>query len=56
VQQQNKDYYFSDEEWSRIIGYGKLPDDRKLPQLNNNPEPGEYYLNKSTGDVERHTN
>lgn len=29
----NKSYYYTPEEWSRSIGYGKVPEERLQPQL-----------------------
>ena len=51
---QTEEYFYTDEEWSRIIGYGALPDERKKPAPSSNLKLAEYHLNKSTGEVEKH--
>jgi predicted acetyltransferase len=48
-----EEYFYTDEEWSRSIGYGVLPDERKKAVANDNPKLVEYQLNKSTGELEK---
>ena len=50
----NKDYYYTEQEWAKMVGYGPVPADRKqtLEQHWN----GEQQLNKSTGEVEVYYN
>tara|TARA_R110000868_G_scaffold406624_1_gene687206 strand:- start:523 stop:741 length:219 start_codon:yes stop_codon:yes gene_type:complete len=36
----NKSYYYTPEEWSRSIGYGKVPEERLQPQpMTDEPYP-----------------
>ena len=39
-QMKNKSYYYTPEEWSRSIGYGKVPEERLQPQtMTDEPYP-----------------
>ena len=46
----NKDYYYTEQEWAKVVGYGSVPTERQ-PQPNQHWN-GEQQLNKSTGQVE----
>lgn len=48
----DKDYYFTDAEWARTIGYGAVPLERQFPKISEEHWNGEQQLNKSTGEVE----
>ena len=52
----NNNYYFTETEWSRTVGYGSLPEERQRPTLNEEHQNGEQQLNKSTGEVEVYYN
>lgn len=52
----DKEYYYTDQEWSKIIGYGSVPVDRLQPAANDAHWNGEQQLNKSTGQVEVYYN
>ena len=45
-----ENYYYTEQEWAKMVGYGTVPTDRQLP--NDNHWNGEQQLNKSTGEVE----
>jgi len=47
----DKDYYFTDIEWARTVGYGSVPPERQISKSNEHWN-GEQQLNKSTGQVE----
>jgi hypothetical protein len=46
----NKDYYYTEQEWAKVVGYGSVPVERHL--TNEQHWNGEQQLNKSTGQVE----
>jgi len=50
----NKDYYYTEQEWAKLVGYGGVPAERQstIEQHWN----GEQQLNKSTGQVEVYYN
>jgi hypothetical protein len=48
----DKDYYFTDVEWARTVGYGSVPLERQVSKINEGHWNGEQQLNKSTGQVE----
>ena len=48
----DKDYYFTDIEWARTVGYGEVPPERQVLKINEQHWNGEQQLNKSTGQVE----
>ena len=48
----DKDYYFTDIEWARTVGYGEVPSERQVSKINEQHWKGEQQLNKSTGQVE----
>ena len=39
-------------EWDRSVGYGLVPDDKKIPEFEEQHWNGEQQLNKVTGQVE----
>jgi len=39
-------------EWDRSVGYGSVPDDKKIPEISEQHWNGEQQLNKVTGQVE----
>jgi hypothetical protein len=39
-------------EWDRSVGYGLVPDDKKIPEFEKQHWNGEQQLNKVTGQVE----
>ena len=47
----NKDYYFTEIEWARTVGYGSVPPERQISKSDEHWN-GEQQLNKSTGQVE----
>jgi len=47
----NSDYYFTDIEWARTVGYSEVPPERQISKSNEHWN-GEQQLNKSTGQVE----
>ena len=47
----DKDYYFTEIEWARTVGYGSVPPERQISKSNEHWN-GEQQLNKSTGQVE----
>ena len=48
----DKDYYFTEIEWARTVGYGSVPPERQVSKINKQHWNGEQQLNKSTGQVE----
>ena len=52
----NKDYYYTEQEWAKLVGYGAVPADRQQPKLDEGHWNGEQQLNKSTGQVEVYYN
>jgi len=48
----NKNYYYTEQEWAKIVGYGALPADRQKPIIDEQHWNGEQRLNKTTGEVE----
>ena len=48
----NKDYYFTEIEWARTVGYGTVPPEREIAKINEQHWNGEQQLNKVTGQVE----
>jgi len=48
----DKDYYFTDIEWARTVGYGDVPVERQISKIKKQHWNGEQQLNKSTGEVE----
>ena len=50
----NKDYYYTEQEWAKMVGYGTVPTDRQQPK--DEHWNGEQQLNKSTGQVEVYYN
>ena len=48
----DKDYYYTEQEWAKMVGYGSVPADRQQPKLDASHWNGEQQLNKSTGEVE----
>ena len=48
----DKDYYFTEIEWARTVGYGSVPPERQVSKINEQHWNGEQQLNKVTGQVE----
>lgn len=48
----DKDYYYTEQEWAKMVGYRSVPPERQQPKLNEQHWNGEQQLNKSTGQVE----
>ncbi len=48
----DKDYYFTEIEWARTVGYGSVQPERQVSNINEPHWNGEQQLNKSTGEVE----
>jgi hypothetical protein len=48
----DKDYYYTEQEWAKMVGYGTVPAERQQPKPNEQHWNGEQQLNKSTGEVE----
>ena len=46
----NKEYYYTEQEWAKMVGYGSVPSDRQS-QVEQHWN-GEQQLNKSTGKIE----
>jgi len=46
----DKDYYYTEQEWAKMVGYGTVPTERQT--TNEQHWNGEQQLNKSTGEVE----
>ena len=51
----NKDYYYTEQEWAKVVGYGEVPAKRQAPKEDQHWN-GEQQLNKSTGQVEVYYN
>ena len=47
----DKDYYYTEQEWAKMVGYGNVPTDRQT-LIADKHWNGEQQLNKSTGEVE----
>ena len=47
----NKDYYYTEQEWAKVVGYGEVPVERQQPKEDQHWN-SEQQLNKSTGQVE----
>jgi hypothetical protein len=45
-----ENYYYTEQEWAKMVGYGSVPSERQRPQESH--WNGEQQLNKSTGQVE----
>ena len=52
----DKDYYFTEIEWARTVGYGDVPPERQVSKISEQHWNGEQQLNKSTGEVEVYYN
>ena len=52
----NKDYYYTETEWNKSVGYGSVPQERLQPKVDDQHWNGEQQLNKSTGQVEVYYN
>ena len=50
----DKDYYYTEQEWAKLVGYGTVPTDRQQPTEQH--WNGEQQLNKVTGEVEVYYN
>ena len=48
----NKDYYFTEIEWARTVGYVSVPPERQVSKIDEQHWNGEQQLNKVTGQVE----
>ena len=46
----DKDYYYTEQEWAKVVGYGEVP--AKQAPKEDQHWNGEQQLNKSTGQVE----
>ena len=46
-----ENYYYTEQEWAKMVGYGSVPPERQLSKANQHWN-GEQQLNKSTGEVE----
>jgi hypothetical protein len=51
----NKDYYYIEQEWAKVVGYGEVPAERQ-PLKADEHWNGEQQLNKVTGRVEVYYN
>jgi hypothetical protein len=47
----DKDYYYTEQEWAKLVGYGEVPTERQQQKADEHWN-GEQQLNKSTGQVE----
>ena len=45
-----ENYYYTEQEWAKMVGYRSVPPERQRPQEHH--WNGEQQLNKSTGEVE----
>jgi len=52
----DKDYYYTEAEWNKSVGYGSVPPARQAPTASEQNWNGEQRLNKSTGEVEVYYN
>jgi len=50
----DENYYYTEQEWAKMVGYGQVPSERQLPAEKH--WNGEQQLNKSTGEVEVYYN
>ena len=50
----NENYYYTEQEWAKMVGYGSVPVERQQPK--NQHWNGEQQLNKATGEVEVYYN
>ena len=46
----DENYYYTEQEWAKMVGYGNVPADRQKSK--DTHWNGEQQLNKSTGEVE----
>jgi hypothetical protein len=51
----NENYYYTEQEWAKMVGYGSVPTERQQPKEERHWN-GEQQLNKSTGEVEVYYN
>ena len=51
----DKDYYYTEQEWAKMVGYGSVPAERQESKEIQHWN-GEQQLNKSTGQVEVYYN
>ena len=51
----NENYYYTEQEWAKMVGYGTVPAERQQPKTEEHWN-GEQQLNKSTGEVEVYYN
>ena len=51
----DKEYYYTEAEWNKSIGYGSVPPERQT-QTSDQHRNGEQQLNKVTGEVEVYYN
>ena len=51
----NENYYYTEQEWAKMVGYGTVPTERQAPKEDQHWN-GEQQLNKSTGQVEVYYN
>ena len=51
----DKEYYYTEAEWNKSIGYGSVPPERQTPTVDRHWN-GEQQLNKVTGEVEVYYN
>jgi hypothetical protein len=52
----DKDYYYTEQEWAKMVGYGPVPTQRQESISDEQHWNGEQQLNKSTGQVEVYYN
>ncbi len=50
-----ENYYYTEQEWAKMVGYGSVPAERQAPKQDQHWN-GEQQLNKSTGEVEVYSN
>ena len=51
----NENYYYTEQEWAKMVGYGTVQAERQQPKTEEHWN-GEQQLNKSTGEVEVYYN
>ena len=51
----DKEYYYTEAEWNKSIGYGSVPPERQAQKVDHHWN-GEQQLNKVTGEVEVYYN
>jgi len=51
----NENYYYTEQEWAKMVGYGSVPAKRQAPKQDQHWN-GEQQLNKVTGEVEVYYN